>query len=461
MAIDRAFTLKGTGVVATGTVHAGRIDINDSLVLAPSGIEVRARGIYSEDQTATTATAGHRCAINLTGIELAMIKPGDWLTTGDAVMGSTRVDVRLQLPHDATRAVRHWTPVHVFHGATHTTGRLALLEGRTIEPGDEGLAQLVTNSPIVAIHGDRCILRNQASDETLAGAVVLDVFAPKRGRAKTARLKCLRQMQTDNPRQCLAALLSDTTDAGGKEVALEPFRLNWNLTLKEADILFSEIGISLLETDIGLCGVSTDSLRSLRDQIFRLIIDWHEVRPEAAGMRLNELYEPLDRMISRPLFEAAVKSLIDDHELEQTGSFFHTPEFKAQLSDSDSAIWKTISAAIAAAGPRPPTAQELTEITGINFRTLTATLKQATRAKLAVQIEPNRFFLRDSVEALIELFVELALATDDGLVTTTAYRDASGLGRNLAIAVLEYLDAMKLTLRVGNARRVMKSNKRL
>ncbi len=74
-----------------------------------------------------------------------------------------------------------------------------------------------------------------------------------------------------------------------------------------------------------------------------------------------------------------------------------------------------------------------------------------------MQVEPNRFFLSESVDALTGLFTELASQTDDGLVTTAAYRDASGLGRNLAIAVLEYFDSIKLTRRIGNARRIINS----
>jgi selenocysteine-specific elongation factor len=458
MSIDRAFNLKGVGVVATGTVHTGQVRINDSLMLAPGGLEMRIRGIHSEDQVTTTAVAGHRCAVNLTGVETAQINRGDWLITCDAVTGTSRVDVRIQLPHDATRAIRHWTPVHVFHGATHSTGRLALLENRKIEPGHAGLGQLVLDTPIVAIHGDRCILRNQASDETLAGAVILDVFAPKRGRARPERLERLQRMLTDGPHQSLMAMLSDSSDAGGKEIALEPFRLNWNLTPNEADRLFAESGISVFESDNQLYGVSSDTLGSLREQILLKIDRWHEARPETAGMRLNELYESFDNTISRPLFTAALKLSIDGHEIRQTGSYYYAPGFKARLLVTDSAIWNTISIAIGAAGPRPPTVQELAGITGIDVRTLTTTLKQATHTNQAVQVEPNRFFLRESVDALTELILELASATNDGLVTTAAYRDASGLGRNLAIAVLEYFDSIKLTRRIGNARRIIKSS---
>jgi selenocysteine-specific elongation factor len=152
-----------------------------------------------------------------------------------------------------------------------------------------------------------------------------------------------------------------------------------------------------------------------------------------------------------------VKSLIDNRELEQTGAYFHAPGFEARLPEAHSVTWDTLRTTIADAGPRPPTVQELADMTGIDARTVTSTLRQASRTDLAIQIEPNRFFLRESVDALTELLAALASATDDGLVTTAAYRDASGLGRNLAIAVLEYFDATRVSRRIGNARTVINS----
>ena len=177
MTVDRAFTLKGIGVIATGTVHAGRVETHEEIVVAPASIHARIRSIYSEDRPASAAAAGHRCAINLGGIELSQVRRGDWLTTSDASSGTARLDIRLKLSADASSTLRHWTPVHVFHGATHVTGRVALLEDRVLEPGNDQLAQLVLDEPIVAVHGDTCILRNQASDETLGAADVLDNIA--------------------------------------------------------------------------------------------------------------------------------------------------------------------------------------------------------------------------------------------------------------------------------------------
>lgn len=458
MSVDRVFHLKGVGIIATGTVHSGHITVDERLTIAPAGLTARIRGIYSDDETAASAIAGHRCAINLSGIQLSDIQRGDWLTTGEATTGSTRIDVRLECPDDAVRGLRHWTPVHVFHGTTRTTGRLALLESRTIGPGEHGLAQLVLDAPIVAIHGDRCILRNQAADETLAGAFVLDIFAPKRGRTRPQRLDLLRRMQTRDPHEALEEIFTCASDSGSEEVALESFRLNRNLTSNEAAIVFADSGVEVFKSKNGLRGTSTKNFLLLRDQIVLHVGRWNKVQPDVEGIRLDELYESGDPMVSRSLFEAALKSAQDNHDIEQSGPYYHVPGFTARLPEADAARWTAISAAMADSGPRPPTVQALAETLGLETDTVATTLNHACRKNLVIRIAPDRFFLRQSLDDLKTLFTTLASDTVDGRVTTAAYRDASGLGRNLAIEVLEYLDAIRFTRRTGNARCALDSD---
>jgi selenocysteine-specific elongation factor len=453
MAIDRAFTLKGIGVVVTGTVHAGHIRINDALALAPTGNRTRVRGIFSDNRRASEAAAGHRCAINLGSIELSQIHRGDWLTTSDATGGTTRVDVHLEFATDVSHRIRHWTPVHVFHGASHVTGRVALLEDRKPDAHSMQLAQLVLDRPVVAVHGDVCILRNQASDETLAGAVVLDICAPKRGRARPARLRQLRRMQTDTARECLCELLANES-AG---VALEPFRLNWNLTPTEAETLYRDCGMVIIETDDGRYGVHPDRIQDLRDEIRLRINRWHDNRPYADGIRLNELHAGLEENIYPPLLEAALRTSVQQGEICQSGPFYHSPDFTPQLRDEEGALWETVCRTLREAGDRPPTTGELAASIDMDSGPVIAALKQATRAGLAVPVEPNRYFLPDTLQDLARLLAQMSAIAPDGLVTTGAFRDASGLGRNLAIAVLEHFDKVKLTRRIGNARRLSKS----
>ena len=213
LAIDRRFSIKGSGVVVTGSVFSGSISVGDELFLMPQEIPVRIRGLHTQNQEAEMAIAGDRCAVNISGqgLELELIHRGNWLTTNPAV-ATARVDVELAISPSETRPFSHWTPVHIHSAANHVTGRVALLETTDttrIAPGAEGLAQLVFDPPINLCFGDRIVIRDQAATRTIGGGKVINTTSPKRGRAKPERIEQLRQLNPGNIEQSLT-----TSDSG-------------------------------------------------------------------------------------------------------------------------------------------------------------------------------------------------------------------------------------------------------
>ncbi|NIO40828.1 MAG: selenocysteine-specific translation elongation factor, partial [Burkholderiales bacterium] len=132
LAIDRAFTLPGAGLVVTGSVHAGRVEAGNTLKLSPKGAEVRVRGVRSENLKANCAQTGQRCALNITGrhVHKDDISRGDWIVAQELHAPTSRLDVRVRLMNSETRDLRHWTPVHLHIGALDATARLSLLDSK-------------------------------------------------------------------------------------------------------------------------------------------------------------------------------------------------------------------------------------------------------------------------------------------------------------------------------------------
>jgi selenocysteine-specific elongation factor len=450
MPVDRAFTLKGIGVVATGTVYAGTIQSGASICVAPSGQAARVRSIHSEDRPAAEAATGHRCALNLAGLSLNDIRRGDWLTAPGALHGSDRVDVQLRVPADG-RPIRHWTPVHVFHGAAHTLGRVALLERRAIEPGERGLAQLVLDDPIVGAHGDVCILRNQAADQTLAGAEILDVFGPRRSRARPERLEQLRLMDCEDPGEYIDAWLS----ADGRTLPVAELQKNWNLTKNEFAAVLDRLPVQTINVGGEHVLMHTGRLESLQNQLTSSLDEWHRQNPQAAGLRMHELCGSVNGRWPTAIIQAVVHVLMDQGKIAQHGPYFRVPGFTPRLSGADAALWQRVSAAIREAGPRPPVVGELASTLGISQTRLESLLESAQRVGMVVRVSDTRYFLAETLEAMAELMRNLAAEDHQGLVPTAEFRDRSGLGRNLSIEVLEHFDEVRLTARVGNARRLL------
>ena len=177
--IDRSFTLRGIGTVVTGTLWSGTIGPDDRLVLEPGARPIRVRSVQVHDQPEARAGAGQRVAVALAGIERRDARRGMTLATPGLLAPSYRLECDLQVLGDAPRGLRGGEVVTVHHGTVEVPGRLAVRDGDEIEPGARGAAQLRLTEPIVALAGDRVIVRLTAPRTTVAGGSVLDP-APSR-----------------------------------------------------------------------------------------------------------------------------------------------------------------------------------------------------------------------------------------------------------------------------------------
>src|SRR6185295_4735732 len=178
LAVDRAFTLAGAGLVLTGTLVSGRIRVEDRLMLSPSGIELRVRGLHAQNRPAEEAVAGQRVALNVTGQRLSKdaVNRGDWVLHPEVHAPTARFDIRLSLLAEEARALRADAPVHLHLGAAHVTARVAALDTDRIEPGSTVLARLTLDRPIGALARDRLVLRDATATRTIGGGVVIDPF---------------------------------------------------------------------------------------------------------------------------------------------------------------------------------------------------------------------------------------------------------------------------------------------
>ena len=148
LAIDRAFSVTGSGTVVTGTVFNGEAKPGDQLMVSPRGAPVRVRGIQIRNDAAERAQAGDRCAINLAGIEASAVARGDWVLAAAIHAPSQRMDVRFTLLATERAALAHWTPVHLHLATADVMARVAIRGSGAIAPGTSARAQLVIEAPI-------------------------------------------------------------------------------------------------------------------------------------------------------------------------------------------------------------------------------------------------------------------------------------------------------------------------
>ena len=295
LAIDRSFTLAGIGTVVTGTVFAGRVAVGDRLMVSPLGVEVRVRGLHAQNRAADTGGIGQRCAVNIVAPQLDKrdITRGQWLL-GEALHAPTdRLDVRLALASTETKALRHWTPVHVHLGAKHFTGRVALLTDEPLRGGHDALAQLLLDELIGALRGDRFIIRDQSAQRTLGGGQVLDAFALPKGRRKPARVATLHALEAEAPADALRALLE--VQAGG--VVLRWFARLQNLPDADLTGMLRAVPMHALAGGRAMPGTSATPGLAFSighwaqcvDQLLGWLAAYHQREPDNAGARADEL----------------------------------------------------------------------------------------------------------------------------------------------------------------------------
>lgn len=447
LAIDRAFSVTGTGVVVTGTAFAGRVKVGDELALSPSGRSVRVRGLHAQNQKAHEAEAGQRVALNLTGERLTVndISRGDWLVTPELQAATRRIDIEFTLLPSETRELRHWTPVHVHIGAQDVTGRIALLEGECLAPGGHVHAQLLLNAPAHAVHGDRVVLRDQSAQRTLGGGRVLDPFAPPRNRHRQARLAVLRALAGETLEDILPGLLPSAINGlepGLLERQFNRPRHTWRLP-DEALQINTRQGPRLFERG---------TWEYLEHSLVAALERFHETQPDELGPDRDRLRRYALPQLERPVYLALLEHVLAAGTIEASGPWLHLPGHRVRLSGEEEALKARLWPLLEAARFDPPWVRDLASELDVEEDRVRHLLRKLSRIGELQQVVKDLFYPESTIRKLASQV--LHMERQSGVIRAAAFRDQIQLGRKRSIQLLEHFDRIGLTRRFGNERKV-------
>ena len=438
LAIDRSFVLPGIGLVVTGAVAAGSVRAGESLLLTPPRLGVRVRGIHVSSAPASRAVAGDRCALAIAGprLERARIRRGDWLVDPRLHAPTGRIDAVLRATEE--RGVRHGGQARLHVGADEVPARVLTPAARDLEPGAEGFVHLVLARPVAALHGDRLVLRDAASGRVSAGGHVIDPFPPERRRSAPARLARLAAQAEPEASRALAGLL-----ASEGAVDLRRFALARNLD-----------GIPVPGSGAVVAGTvafSAATREELRARLLDTLAAWHRIHPDMAGPNKPVL---LARTGQGALTVAAaiLDELLAEGAVHREGAALRLPDHRPALGADDEAIWPRLHELLDTPTLRPPRIRELAETLEVPLEVLDAALLRLERFGCVQRVAANRVFLPATVDRLAAAARALAADPPEHAFTSAAYNARTGIGRNLSIQVLEYLDRAGVTRRVGDMR---------
>ncbi|CAM4103428.1 selenocysteine-specific translation elongation factor [Comamonas aquatilis] len=448
LAVDRAFTLAGQGTVVTGTVFNGKVAVGDQLLHSATGQTVRVRSIHAQNQASESGVAGQRCALNLAGIAKEDITRGDWIMDRQLLQATERIDIHLHLLAEAP-AMAQWTPVHVHLGTKRTTGHVALLQDAAIEPGTEARVQLVLDTPVFAVPGDRLILRNAQASRTIAGGMVLDPYAPARKRRSPERMAYLDALEQLIYSGDFAALIAQAPH-GIPRSQLQ--RLSGR-ALDSQQPMPGTISLPMANGDAMV--LSDARWQTLQTQLLQALARFHEKSPDEPGVnaaRLRRMALPgLLQSSHDALYQGLVSALLQAKQLASSGAWLHLPEHSVQLSSAEQALAQKLLPAIEAGRYDPPWVRDLARDHSTGEEVVRQLLKKLSRQGLLFQVVKDLFYASRRMDELTTTLAELAAAAPHGEIQARAFRDATDLGRKRAIQILEFFDRIGYTRRVRDA----------
>lgn len=442
LVIDRVFTVSGFGTVVTGS-SAGAFAVGDDVEIQPEGRKARIRGIQRHGTSLAVSPAG-RTALNLAGVERTAIRRGDVVIRPGALSATIRVDAHIRLLSTSAALTRD-QQVMVSAGTAAVPARVFPLEGEALGPGASGWAQLRLSRPACVWRGQRVILRELSPARTIAGAMIADVAPPRRARDHSVeRLHGLLNGEIDT--QILAALGRRPLNRVrlARLLAVRPEILDVPLRrLCEARLVLV-LG-SKLFTGGAIAALWAGAERSLRQA--------DGATPESRGVRRERLRQALH------LSPVEMAALVD---AMGSGNKITLPAPSSPLAPAAEAL---VSSALPAggeesdrivvllngAGFQPPPIEEVMTAAHAGHE---AVLSLESGGQL-VRIEQSMYLTRPTFLDLIGRVI--ALLDGQGGFTIATLRDELATSRKYALAFAGYLDANRLTRRVGDARKAGKN----
>jgi len=450
-AVDRTFSVAGSGTVVTGTVFSGSVKAGDRLTISPAGTAVRVRGIQIQGKPAERANAGERCALNLTGAELDSVHRGDWVLANELHRPTQRLDARISVLGAEAGPLEHWTPVHLHLATSDVTARVATRRGESVAPGGTAVVQLVLDHPVCALRGDRFILRDQSATRTLGGGFVLDPFAPATRRSSPQRLAELASFDRDSAEEAFSALLTSAE----RPIELDRFELVYNLTRERAAALYARANIVELGKDRRVA-ITQARQSAVREAVLAELSAFHRQHPQATGAEIETLRHKIAPELDADAFANVLRKLADERKLEASGSTARLPGHDATANAADDRLWQTVRPALESFGYNVPPLRDVALHLKLKEAILKDFLYRKAKTGEVMRVTADRFYPRSTLATLAAVANATAQAQPTAQFTAAQYRDATGVGRSLAIEILEFLDSLGITQRVGDTRKMRK-----
>jgi selenocysteine-specific elongation factor len=451
--LDRAFVIKGHGSVVTGTAMGAEVRVGQKLRLLPGGDEVRVRSVQVHNESVERAGLCQRVALNLTGAEKIDLARGQVLADAALDVATARFDARIEIRPAAKRPLKHDMRVRLFIGTAETLARAIVLDDSgAIAPKSSGLVQIVSDDPVVALAGDRFVIRDETNSRTLGGGIVLNPLGRRIRKPLDAYRASLDTLARDSGADSIEALLNLQ-----EQFALSAARIAMllNHPAKEIDAALKDprfVRISLGDEEGFTTRAKWDDLKRVAAAALKA---HHEAKPLEAGLEMEALRSRLPYEVGARAFRALLDRLARESDIVREESVLRLKSHRVKLGGDAGALGKRVESLLADARFHPPDLAQIAEalkLAASDLAQLRTVLGALEREGRVVKIATDLYFSRAALDdARAQLVAHL---NANGEITAAAYRDLLGASRKFSIALLDYFDHSGVTTRVGDVRRL-------
>ncbi|HRH45677.1 MAG TPA: selenocysteine-specific translation elongation factor [Pyrinomonadaceae bacterium] len=460
--IDRSFTVKGFGAVATGTLIAAEIKVADEMELLPIAKKVRIRGLQTHGKSVENAHAGQRTAVNLGGVEHAEIERGQTLAPVNVLRPTQIFDAEIEVLKDARKPLKSRARVRVHVGTLEALARVQIIgETDEIAQGEKGFAQFRLETPVVVLPNERFIVRSYSPQITIAGGKILDGLANKHRRKDFAEIivylqKLAESLKIDDKQNELKLFLERVVESGAHFRDLQA-RTGWIDSILRNNLQEILQKKSVIDAD-GIY-LSRNIFENLAAKTVKTIQAHHKSEPLSRGMLRETLREKVFTHLPLEIFKKTLQVLVERGEVLAEKDVVRASSYSQNLSLGDKQILEKLQKIYETAKLEVPTLENALAESIIGTKSKPAEARKVFQLLLdsgeIVKISNDFYFSSKAINALVEKLKNHAAKTSDRLIDVPSFKDLAVISRKYAIPLLEYFDQQKITRRAGDKRLIL------
>jgi len=452
--VDRVFTMKGFGTVITGSLISGSIQVGNTIMIYPSGITSKVRGIQVHNQSVNEAEAGMRTAINFQGLEKASVNRGDVLGNPDTLTAGYMADVSLNFLSSNSKPAKNRMLVRFHTGTSEVLGNLVLLDKEELNPGETTVAQLRLDSPVALVKDDRFVLRSYSPVRTIGGGYVLNPIPQKHKRFKTEIVEGLKSLENSNPEEIISHHVDESGYLG---LSFSNLKLMTNIPEKKLDNiiqgLLSKKGIIQIDRENKIY-IHENTFDRLMKNIKDNLSHYHKANPLKAGMPREELKTKFPPDMNSKLFNLVINQMIKGKDIAAEEETVRLGDHKVSLGTDQADIKKKIIETYKKSGLTPPYFRELVKTLDIDAPRANDVLMLLVDEGIIIKAKEDLYFHTNAVKDL-QKRLPLRLVGSE-MCIRDRFKDMTSVSRKFVIPLIEYFDSKKVTLRIGDIRKLRK-----